>query len=92
MAKKRKFKNKKQYTAEQKLSYHLHRLESGNLSDKQRSYSREWLNGYRDEHYKSNLRGVKSEIRARRNNKVPFGAYDIQLLAYRNGLQARNDM
>lgn len=73
-----------------KLTYHRGRLNSSHVSDNKKIYSNGWLDGYHDSHYKSNLIAVKSEIRTRRKNKVPFSSYDIDLIGFHNGMKERD--
>ena len=81
---------RKKYSTKQKLNYHSNRLKRSNVSENKKTYSRHWLEGYNDPHYKFNLSGAKSELKGRRKNKVPFSTYDIMLLGYKNGLVERN--
>lgn len=82
--------SKVRYSTTQKIEYHANRLKNSRISDDKKVYSRNWLEGYNDPHYKFNLGGAKSELSARRKNKVPFSNYDIGLLGYENGLRERN--
>lgn len=94
--KKRYYKN---YTPEERAAYHATRLKSGNGTDNQLEYSRNFINGYTDEYYKNNLSGslfeyeknkkyisdLKSTIQSvKHTNKYNLGAYI-------NGLKARQN-
>lgn len=80
---------KKNYTLEQRKKYHEKRVSNTKTSERKRSYSRSWLDGYNDKHAKTNLAAVKNEIAERKKKNVPRSSYDVMLQGYRNGLAAK---
>lgn len=75
------------YGYNERSRYHQSRIGNPNVSDKKQLYSREWIQGYMDEHAEFNYRGVCSELKSR-GKKAPRD-YKIMLNAYRNGLKAQ---
>lgn len=87
---KKKTKKFKYYTPEQRAEYHSKRVNSKDISNEKRMYSRNWLEGYNDSHAEFNLKGSKIELEQNRkyanelketvssiekNNKFSLGAY-----------------
>lgn len=82
-------KNKKQYSWQEKITYHTLRSSNIGISARKKSYSRGWIEGFDELHSKRKLRTVKYELLKRRQSKIPFSAYDCLLLGYKNGLNSQ---
>lgn len=78
-------KSRKRYSCAEKVKYHTFRMHS-NVGEKKKSYSKNWLDGYNDDHAKSNLSAIETEIDYRKKQKLPICSGDY---GYRNGLRCR---
>lgn len=79
----------KKYSALEKSVFHESRIKNDSVSENKRIYSRNWIEGFTDQHYRSNLEACTSEIKKRRKAGVKINSYDIGLYGYRNGLLTR---
>ena len=80
---------KRKYSALEKSAFHESRIKNDCVSENKRFYSRNWIEGFTDPHYRSNLDACNFEIKKRRKAKIKVNSYDIGLYGYRNGLLTR---
>lgn len=78
-------KSRKRYSCAEKIKYHTTRA-SSNASEKKKLYSKNWLDGVNDDHAKSNLSAIETEIAFRKKRKLPISS---GYYGYRNGLRCR---
>ena len=83
---------KRKYSPMEKNIFHEKRLRSDSVSENKRIYSKNWIEGFLDPHYRTNLSACNDEIKERRRNKVKVNSYDIGLYGYRNGLRTRKQV
>lgn len=57
---------KPKYSAVERVEYHRNRLKSGKVTKNQKAYSRNWLEGFNDEHASNNLQAAKKELNQRK--------------------------
>lgn len=88
MAKNKKgnYATKTKYSAAEIAAYHKKRLEDPNVSENQKCYSRNWLDGFNDRFARNNYSAVCTELKYKKG-KVPR-EYLIPLFGYRNGIKA----
>jgi len=80
---------KQKYSSLQKKYYHESRLKK-NIKETKKLYSKNWLDGFNDDHVSDNLIAVKDEIARAKKNKISSKSnYYICLIGYKNGLLAR---
>lgn len=75
------------YSIEQKVAYHKRRLVDNKVSDNKKCYSKNWLDGYLDEHARNNYNAVCHEIKSRKGTLTKD--YAICLYGFKNGLKAK---
>lgn len=79
----------KTYSATEKLSYHENRLKSEKATENQRTRSRHWLNGFKDNYWRTNLGATQSELNSRKNDKRAADYNNNVLRPCINGMKAR---
>lgn len=78
---------KNNYSIKEKVVYHKRRLVDNRVSKNKKCYSKNWLDGYFDEHAKNNYKAVCNEIKARKGTLTKD--YSICLYGYKNGLKTK---
>lgn len=56
---------KKKYTLAEKIKYHTNRLNSSKVTDNQKRYSKNWLNGVADDFAEENIKAAEKELQNR---------------------------
>lgn len=81
---------KKNYSIAEKVAYHKARVQSPEVKETQRIYSKNFLDGVHDEHAKNNLKEVEREFLKRdRNNVVAMSVDRARFGGYINGMKMR---
>ena len=79
----------KTYSPSEKFSYHEDRVKSEKATENQRTRSRHWLNGFKDNYWKNNLGATQSELNRRKNDKRAADYNNNVLRPCINGMKAR---
>lgn len=59
-------KQTRKYSLAEKAKYHKNRLQSPKATENQKVYSRNWLDGFNDEHVNDNFQAIKKELNQRK--------------------------
>lgn len=78
---------KKKRSVATRFNFHKARATDRTVTENKRIYSRNWLDGFTDNHARQNYSAVCSEIAAKKG-KISK-AYSVMLNGYRNGLKAQ---